>query len=123
MTSAALALSHSLQLTGLSPATTYFYKVTSADASDNETSSAVRSFTTASASVSFQETSEADFADGTKDGTAVTATGGGAVELASIMTDTFTQADGPPTVGRRGRTPPRRRRRPGVSPEACSCMT
>ena len=115
-------LSHSLQLSGLSPATTYFYKVISADASDNESSSDVESFTTPNAS--FHETSQADFADGTNAGTAVRATGGGAVELATGgVSHTFTQADGPPTVGRRGRTPPPRRRRPGVSPEACSCTT
>ena len=96
-TSAVLALSHSLQLTGLSPATTYFYKVTSADASGNPSSSAVRSFTTPSASVSWQETSEADFADGTNAGTAVTATGGGAVELATAgFTEDFSEPDGPP---------------------------
>ena len=48
-TSAAFVLSHSMPLTGLSPATTYYYTVTSTDPSGNP-DSAVQSFSTARAS-------------------------------------------------------------------------
>lgn len=43
---AGLATSHSVTLTGLTPATTYSYQVTSADASNNTSSSEIQSFTT-----------------------------------------------------------------------------
>ena len=39
VTDGALATSHSLPLTGLTPSTTYYYRVTSADAADNTTTS------------------------------------------------------------------------------------
>jgi len=96
-----LVTSHSVQLTGLTANTTYYYRVSSADAAGNAASSTVQSFTTgASGSATWSETTVNDFSDGTLASTQVTSDGNGAVRLASTtsggtFTDDFTQADGP----------------------------
>ena len=66
-TESGLVTSHSIELTGLTPNTTYHYRVTSADGAANAaasppTSSAPASFTTPSAS--FVDTTTADFGAG-----------------------------------------------------------
>ena len=66
--SASLVTSHSLSLTGLAPATTYYFRVTSADAANNSATSPASpappaSFTTPSAT--FVDTTVADFSAGT----------------------------------------------------------
>ena len=65
-----LVTSHSVQLTGLAPNTTYYYRVTSTDAATNSATdpdppAAPRSFTTPSAS--FTDTTVSDFGAGTPD--------------------------------------------------------
>ena len=87
--------SHSTQLAGLAPATTYYYSVTSADQSGNSQTSTVQSFTTAAAA--WTETTTADFADGSFVQTAPAAVDDGAVGLAAdsggvLFSDDFAAA-------------------------------
>lgn len=90
--SAVLELSHARSLTGLVPSTTYYYRVTSADAQANSASSpappATLSFTTSASppSVCAQDQTSADFGAGSFSNTVVTPTGDGAVALA-LTTD------------------------------------
>jgi len=60
--------SHSVVLTALSPVTTYFYQVTSADGAGNTASSAVLSFTMPTTQFAATDTTVADFGAGTTDG-------------------------------------------------------
>ena len=89
---AGLVTSHSLALTGLSPDTTYYYRVTSADAANNSSSSptapATATFTTPSAS--FTDTTVADFSAGTLNSCVADATiGDGAVRLPALLNEYF----------------------------------
>ena len=74
-------LGHVVDLTGLVPNTTYYYRATSADPSGNTTVSPEQSFLTPAAS--YTDTTVADFTAGTLDpGTAVRQTDDGEVALA-----------------------------------------
>ena len=68
VSSSTLTASHALTLTGLAPLTTYFYRVTSADAASNVSSSAIESFTTPATVFSATDTTAVDFGAGTGDG-------------------------------------------------------
>jgi len=59
---------HSVLLTALTPVTTYFYQVTSADAAGNAASSPVLSFTMPTPQFAATDTTVADFGAGTTDG-------------------------------------------------------
>jgi hypothetical protein len=82
---AGLSLSHSVALSGLSPSTTYYYRVTSADALNNSASAptpAATFVTGAPQPVAMTDTTAADFSAGTVDaGTYVTQLGDGEVIL------------------------------------------
>ncbi|HVP05115.1 MAG TPA: fibronectin type III domain-containing protein [Dehalococcoidia bacterium] len=86
---------HSVQVSGLAPSTTYHYKVTSTDAAGNTANSSDRTFTTTSESgpqntvTTTFHTTGADFALGDLSGTAVTEDAGGEVRLAPAMDDLF----------------------------------
>lgn len=88
-----LTTSHTLQLTGLNPNTTYYYRVTSADAFGNTSqwpaaNAPVVSFTMPSATAS--DTSASQFGGGTPGvGTYVTNTSGGEVTLAPLAGSEF----------------------------------
>ena len=83
--SSALTTSHGVQLTGLDPNTTYYYRVSSSDAAGNSSTEppanqAPLKFTTPSASLT--DTTTADFSAGTPDAnTYVSETGDGEVTL------------------------------------------
>jgi hypothetical protein len=71
-TNGALVTAHSLVLTGLTPGTTYYYRVTSVDAAGNAatappTGDSPASFVTPTPSASFTDTTVADFSAGTPD--------------------------------------------------------
>ena len=77
-----LVTAHSVALSGLSANTTYYYRVTSADASGNATTSGIQSFLTPLAS--YTDTTVADFSAGTLDtGVAVQQSEDGEVALAA----------------------------------------
>jgi hypothetical protein len=103
-TNAALVTSHSIPLTGLAPSTTYYYRVTSADAASNAATSPPSSdepasFTTPSAS--FVDTTVADFSAGTPGTCTVVAhSGDGEVTLAPTVGEEFSGSELPtePTV-------------------------
>src|SRR5581483_8563057 len=59
---------HRVTLQNLSPLTTYYFRVISADAAGNEAASAVASFTMPAATFGATDTSAADFSAGTLDG-------------------------------------------------------
>ena len=61
-------IAHSVTLTGLAPQTTYFYRVTSADAAGNTAASAILSFTMPTTQFAATDTTVADFGAGTTDG-------------------------------------------------------
>jgi hypothetical protein len=85
---AALVTAHSVSLSGLSPSTTYYYRVVSADQFGNTaTSPATTSPPLAFSLPAFLDTSVADFSAGTQSGTAVTNSAGGEVQIApSLLT-------------------------------------
>jgi hypothetical protein len=89
---AAMVKSHSVTLTGLSPLVTYFYRVTSADAAPNSTTSpvppSVLSFTTP-ALACFVDQTAADFSLGTLTNTYVSATSDGEVITAPALASEF----------------------------------
>ena len=98
-----LVTSHSVQLTGLAPNTTYHYRVTSADAvtpmpnssTSPEPPAAPRSFTTPSAT--FTDTTVSDFGAGTPDAnTYVSETGNGEVTLKPAEGQEFSGGPGLP---------------------------
>ncbi len=64
----ALTLSHAVVLSGLSPFTTYYYRVTSADAAGNSSTSDAGSFTTPATLFSATDTTAGDFSAGAGDG-------------------------------------------------------
>ena len=66
--SAGSTTTHTVTLTALSPVTTYFYQVTSADAAGNGASSAILSFTMPTPQFAATDTTVADFSAGTTDG-------------------------------------------------------
>ncbi len=81
----ALVTAHSIQLTGLQPSTTYYFRVRSTDGSTNEstsppTSDPPDSFITTAATLT--DTTVADFEAGAGSGTSVAETADGEVELA-----------------------------------------
>jgi len=84
--SGAFVASHTMGLTSLTPATTYYYRVTSKDLSNNSTTEppAPASFTTSAAAPTTcaQDQSAADFAGGSLSGTAITQVADGEVTLA-----------------------------------------
>lgn len=89
------SVTHSAQISGLAPSTTYHYKVTSADIYGNAASSSDRTFTTTADSggtnvvtTTFHSTS-ADFSLGQTSGTAVAEDSGGEVRLAPGLGDIF----------------------------------
>jgi hypothetical protein len=90
--SASPVRSHSLTLTGLSPLATYYYRVTSADAASNSSTSptppAALSFTTP-ALACFVDQTEADFNLGTPTNTYVSATSDGEVIGAPTLASEF----------------------------------
>jgi len=93
VSSNALTTSHALTLSSLAPLTTYFYRVTSADAASNASSSAIESFTTPATLFSATDTTVADFAAGTSDGQiAVVQTADGEVVLAPAAGSEFSGA-------------------------------
>ena len=67
-TDASFTTTHSVVLTGLTPNTTYFYRVTSADAAGNAAASSILSFTTPATQLAATDTTVADFSAGTTDG-------------------------------------------------------
>jgi hypothetical protein len=67
-TGASSTTAHGVVLTGLAPVTTYFYRVTSADAAGNISTSSVSSFTTPATQFAATDTTVADFGVGTTDG-------------------------------------------------------
>ena len=85
--SASLDPSHGITVTGLKPNTIYFYRVASADAAGNSTTSAPDTFTTLAAT--FRDTSIADFSAGTTAGTYVSDTVDGEVILAPAIGSEF----------------------------------
>lgn len=91
--SATLVTSHAVTLPGLTPGTTYHYRVTSADASANAASEpippATRSFTTSEPPCR-ADSLTADFAAGTRAGTYVAETADGEVTLAPAEGCEFT---------------------------------
>ena len=64
----AFTTTHRVVLTSLTPLTTYFYRVTSADAAGNASSSAILSFTMPATQLAATDTTVADFSAGTTDG-------------------------------------------------------
>src|SRR6185503_9794523 len=60
--------SHSVVLTALTPGTTYFYRVMSADAAGNGAASTILSFTMPATQLAATDTTVADFSAGTTDG-------------------------------------------------------
>ena len=91
---AALVTSHSITLSGLSPNTTYFFQVRSADASGNAATSPATpaSFQTPNVTQpgTFTDTTVADFSGGTGDaGTSITDTSGGELQLAPAAGSEF----------------------------------
>ena len=87
----ALVFAHSVSLSGLSPHTTYHYRVVSRDDGGNPSTSEDFSFTTAAGTLT--ETTTADFADGTFTDTAPAAVGDGAVTLGSTIGATLFSDD------------------------------
>lgn len=72
-------LLHSVPLSGLLPSTTYYYTVTSEDASTNSTTSSEQSFATSDPT--WFETTDVDFADGTLSTTEIVGTGDACIQL------------------------------------------
>ncbi len=99
-TSPGLTTSHSIQLSGLAPNTTYYYRVSSADAAANSATepnppAAPASFTTPSAT--FTDTTVADFSAGSPDAnTYVSETGNGEVILKPAEGQEFSGGPGLP---------------------------
>ncbi len=96
-----LVTSHNVQLTGLNPNTTYYYRVTSADAASNSSTEPPdpgqppASFTTPSAS--FTDTTVSDFSAGTTgSNTYVSETGNGEVILKPTEGQEFSGGPGLP---------------------------
>ncbi len=90
---AALVTSHTVTLTGLSPSTTYYYRVTSADISTNAATepplaSAPLNFIMP-APACFSDATDANFAAGTQSNTAVVNNGDGEVILAPALGNEF----------------------------------
>ena len=93
---AVLSLSHSMTLGGLTPGTTYYYRVTSADVSSNSATepplaSSPLSFTLPSLPC-FSDAVAADFSAGSHSGTAVASNGDGEVILAPALGNEFSGA-------------------------------
>jgi hypothetical protein len=91
-----LAVSHALNLVSLTPSTTYYYRVSSADAASNsatfpESPAAPLSFTTPAPppSTCAQDQTAANFSAGTLANTVVTTTGDGEVTLAPSLSVDF----------------------------------
>ena len=85
---AALVTSHSITLTGLAPSTTYYYQVTSTDASTNSATSTEASFTTPAQTLG--DTTVADFNAGTVGACYVdVGIGDGALRLPPALTEDF----------------------------------
>ncbi|HEX2808650.1 MAG TPA: DUF4082 domain-containing protein, partial [Kineosporiaceae bacterium] len=99
--STGLVSSHSVQLAGLAPNTTYYYRVTSADAASNsstkpEAAAAPASFTTPSAT--FTDTTTSDFGAGTPDAnTYVSQTDNGELILKPAVGQEFSGGPGLPS--------------------------
>jgi hypothetical protein len=83
---AALTSAHSVTITGLSPITTYHFKVTSVDASANSASSGDQQVATTGNAT---QTTATDFTAGTVTSTGVTEDAGGEVRLAAPLNDLF----------------------------------
>jgi hypothetical protein len=98
--SPALLTSHSVQLTGLNASTTYYYRVISADAAANSRTDPAppappRTFTTPS--LSFADTTVADFTAGSPDAsTRISQTGDGELILKPTEGDEFSAGPGLP---------------------------
>jgi hypothetical protein len=93
VTNSTLVTAHSVSLTGLTPNTTYYYRVTSVDQFTNSATSPTPANPPASIKVpAFLDTAVADFSAGTQSGTTVTSRlGGGEVQLApSLATPALT---------------------------------
>ncbi len=83
VSSPALATTHAVALSGLTPLATYYYRVTSADSAGNASTSSVASFTMPATTLVATDTSVADFSAGTLDGNEyIAATADGEVILA-----------------------------------------
>jgi N,N-dimethylformamidase beta subunit-like, C-terminal/Domain of unknown function (DUF4082)/Bacterial Ig-like domain/Calx-beta domain/Bacterial Ig domain/Purple acid Phosphatase, N-terminal domain len=95
---AGLRTGHEVLLTGLTPGTQYYYRVTSADAAGNSTSAPASpaTFTTNSppppGAVTVSDTAAADFAGGTGTGTYVSESGNGELILAPSVGAEFSGA-------------------------------
>jgi hypothetical protein len=92
-TVAGLATSHSVPLTGLTPNTRYYYRVTSADAAGNSTTSPATSGSPASYAPSttpLTDATSADFSAGTRSSTYVAANADGEVVLMPTVAQEFT---------------------------------
>ncbi|MGL2962857.1 DUF4082 domain-containing protein [Flavobacterium sp. RSB2_4_14] len=91
--SATLTTNHSIILTGLTPSTPYYFRITSADAIPNSVTAPIislepLSFTTP-AGPCITDTTVADFTLGTATNTMVVATDGGGLSLNSIVNESF----------------------------------
>jgi hypothetical protein len=92
-TVAGLATGHSVPITGLAPNTRYYYRVTSADAAGNSTTSPAASGSPASYAPSTTPLTDAtstDFGAGTASSTYVAANGDGEVVLTPTVAQEFT---------------------------------
>ena len=93
-----LVTSHSVQLTGLKPTATYYYRVSSKDAAGNSSTDPVpptapRSFTTSP--LTFEDTTVSDFSAGTPDANAeVSQTGDGELILKPTVGEEFSGRPG-----------------------------
>jgi hypothetical protein len=103
VSAAELVTVHSLALTGLAPGSTYYYRVTSADAASNSTTAPA----TASPPLTFEslppqcqhDDSDAEFSAGTTTGTYVSHIDDGEVILAPALATEFSGTNLPATLG------------------------
>jgi hypothetical protein len=92
-----LVTSHGVTLAGLSPSTTYYFRVTSADGAGNSTSTAVASFTMPATVFTATDTTVADFGAGATGGqTSVVQSADGEVILSPASGSEFAGAELPP---------------------------
>ena len=89
-TESALETAHSITLTGLTPGTTYYYRVSSTDADNNmsttpPTANAPLSFSTPATTTNFADTTVADFTAGTAGACYVAQTANGEITLAPAV--------------------------------------